>query len=84
LTGDYIVMDEEEEAESEEREFEPEPEMPSQHFAHGSTRDGYATRIESWGLPKTITMEETPRDGGLESVWDSWGSDSFGLRGWGD
>jgi hypothetical protein len=40
LTGDYIVMDGEEEADSEEREFEPESEMPSQHFAHSSTRVG--------------------------------------------
>jgi hypothetical protein len=45
--------------------------MPSQHFAHGSTGVGYEVGVESWGLPKTITMEETPQDGGLESVWDS-------------
>jgi hypothetical protein len=44
-------MDEEEEADPEEREFEPETEMPSQHFAHGSTRAGYEARVETWGLP---------------------------------
>jgi hypothetical protein len=54
LTRDYIVMDEE--ADPEEREFEPELEMPSQHFAYGSTRLGYEARVESWGLPRTIAM----------------------------
>jgi hypothetical protein len=52
LTGDYIVMDEEEEADPDERELEPEPEMPSQHFALGSTRVGYEAGVESWGFPQ--------------------------------
>jgi hypothetical protein len=69
LTRDYRVVDEEEEADPEEREFEPEPEMPSQHFAHGSTGVGYEEGVESWGLPRTIAMEETPWDGVLESIW---------------
>jgi hypothetical protein len=81
LTGDYIVVDEEEEADPGKREFEPEPEMPSQHFAHGYTGVGYEAGDELWELPRMITMEETPRGGGLESVWNSWRSDSFGLRG---
>jgi hypothetical protein len=36
-------VDKEEEVDPEEREFEPkpEPEMPSNHFARGSTGDGY-------------------------------------------
>jgi hypothetical protein len=51
--GDYIAVDKEE-ANPEEREFEPkpEPEMPSQHFARGSTGAGYEAGVGSWGLPQ--------------------------------